>query len=380
MEQARSKTGSVASAIGVALNLALGGAKLAVGILCGASSIVADAVNNLEDAASSLIGIIGFRLAGRPADDGHPFGHARYEYITGLVVAFLVLLAGVELLKTGITRCIEPGAMAVTPLMLLTLVASILVKTGMWAYQRHMGKRIASDTLLAVARDSLLDAIATGAVLLGALLTRWTGLDLDGYVTILVALFILYNGIGMVRDATRPLLGAAPDADTVRDIEGRILSYPGVLGAHDLMIHDYGPGRRFASVHVELPAEKSVLECHELIDGMEQDFFKNDHLQMIIHCDPVVTSDAKLNALRGDLEACLKEYGNGATIHDLAVRTVRGETTVSFDCLLPDGNPERDAMVQHALERHLLRQYPGCHTLIRFDHSFVALDDERNEG
>lgn len=267
----RTNAGFAASLICIGLNITLCLAKGIAGLLAGSVSLIADAFNNLSDASSNIVSLLGFRLASRPADEGHPYGHGRYEYLAGLFVAVLVCAVGINLALESIAKIIKPSPTAYTFISLAALATSMLVKLWMAAFNRTLGDRIDSETLIATAQDSKNDVITSGSVLVAALISQTTGFDLDGWAGLGVGIFICISGLGLVRDAISPLLGQAPDPKLVQAIRDKIMSYPQVLGTHDLMVHDYGPGRQFASAHVEMPGEGDAFEHHEILDTIEHD-------------------------------------------------------------------------------------------------------------
>lgn len=372
----RNAGGKWSGAIGIGCNAALFLGKLAVGLLSGSVSILADAVNNLSDASSSLISLLGFKLAGRPADAEHPYGHGRYEYLSGLTVSVLILLIGVELFRESLGKALHPSPVDFHWTTAVVLLCSVAVKLWMMRFNRAMGKAISSQTLLATAADSRNDVISTLAVLAAALLSHVTPLELDGWIGIAVAAFILYSGFGLIRDTLDPLLGKAPDRELVRQIQAKILSYPGVLGTHDLLLHDYGPGRQFASVHVEMAAEENVLESHDVIDNIERDFLSDLGLHLIIHFDPIVTAEGAVEDLRQWLSGAVQELYPGLTIHDL--RTVPGptHTKVIFDCVVPRGCPLQDGALKAAVSKLVADHHPGYICVITLDESFASLPHE----
>ena len=331
----RTSYGKMAGWVGIFCNVLLFGGKFAIGILSGSVSISADAINNLSDASSNIISLLGFKMGSKPADREHPYGHARYEYLSGLLVAVLILVIAVELLKTSVQKVRHPEPVEFSWILVGILVGSILVKLWMAFFNRSIGRKIDSETLLATAVDSRNDVITTTAVLAASLISHFTDLYLDGIMGILVALFILYSGVGLIKDTLDPLLGKAPDPVLVAYIQKKILSYEGVLGTHDLMIHDYGPGRLFASVHVEMAAEEDVLKCHDIIDNIEKDFLEQDNLNMIIHYDPIVTGDEKVGYLRKWLSEKIKTIDDRLSIHDLRMIPGDTHTNMIFDCLVP---------------------------------------------
>ena len=279
----RTACGKLSGGVGIVCNLLLACGKLAVGLISGSISVSADALNNLPDAASSVITLVGFRIAEKPADADHPFGHARMEYLAGMIVSLLVLVIGFELAKSSIGKMLHPEPTVFSWVTVGVLFASILVKLWMMRFNRRLGAHIQSSALAATSMDSRNDAITTSAVLICLLIGKYTGFDPDAYVGFLVALFILYSGYDLAKSTIDPLLGSAPDPALVKAIGEKILSYGEVLGVHDLILHDYGPGRRFASAHVEIDRNLDVLEAHNIIDGIERDFDRDMHLQLVIH-------------------------------------------------------------------------------------------------
>lgn len=327
--------GKFAGVVGIVFNVLLCLGKGVAGLISGSVAIVADAVNNLSDASSNVISLLGFKLAGKPADREHPYGHGRYEYLSGLLVALLIVVIGIELVKGSIEKIVNPEPTDFSWLAAGILVVSIAAKFWMMLFNRSIGKRIGSATLEATAVDCRNDVITTAAVLAALMVSHFTQVELDGWAGLVVGGFIVWSGIGLVRETVDPLLGRAPDPAFVEHIRAKIMSYPGVLGTHDLMVHDYGPGRQFASVHVEMAAEADVLKSHDVLDNIEQDFLNDDNLVMTIHFDPIVTEDEAVGDLRRRLAEQVRGIDPRLSIHD--VRTVPGptHTNVIFDCLRP---------------------------------------------
>lgn len=283
----RNLVGSSASRRGIALNLLLVAAKLAAGIFTGSVSTVADGFNNLTDAAGSVITWAGFKMAGKKADKEHPFGHGRYEYLAGLGAAVLILLVGIELARSGVGEILRPSPLKLSPLLFAVLCTSILVKIWMAVYYGRLSRRIGSSALRAVSFDSRNDVLATAAVLVSALLYHWTGLQLDGWAAIIIALFIINNGWGLIRETVSQLVGEAPSPELVDYICDKITGHDQVLGIHDLIVHDYGPDRRYVSAHVEMPEDEDPVVTHAIIDSIERSFLEEDGIHLIIHYDPV---------------------------------------------------------------------------------------------
>ena len=363
----REAYGRLAGIVGVVCNVLLFVGKFLLGTLTGSVAITADAVNNLSDASSSIVTLIGFRLAARPADDGHPFGHHRIEYLAGLAVAAMILLIGVELVKTSVGKIIHPANVECTAATILVLLASILVKLWLAHFNRTLGKKIGSPALMATAADSRNDVITTAAVLLCAALSVATGLRLDGYVGLLVALFILWSGVSIAKDTIDPLLGAAPDESLVQAIASEIRGYDGILGLHDLMVHDYGPGRRFASAHAEVDYRMDILDAHELLDDIERDVRAKLRVDLVLHCDPIVTDDAERNALRGRVLEYLTEQDERLTIHDFRVVRGSGHTNVIFDLVVPFDLEAKARELKRGLEQALSADGKRYHAIITID-------------
>ncbi len=369
----RAAYGNLASWVGILCNLALCAGKFMVGTLSGSISVAADAVNNLSDASSSVVSLLGFRLGSRPADEEHPYGHARFEYLSGLAVAVMVLVIGLELGKTSLGKILAPTPVTFSWVTVGVLAASILVKLWMALFNRKVGGRIHSGALIATAADSRNDVLTTGAVLTAALISHFARAELDGWMGLAVALFILYSGVGLVKSTIDPLLGLAPDPELVKYIHERVMSYPNVLGTHDLMVHDYGPGRQFASVHVEMAAEGDVMASHDVIDNIERDFLENDGLHVVIHFDPIVTSDERVGDMRRWLSEAVKEIDGALTIHDLRMVPGPTHTNLIFDCVVPAGFAMSELDVKQAI-KHLVRQKdPRYFCVITVECGYAAL-------
>jgi len=363
----RSAYGKFAGIVGIVCNLILFAGKLFVGLLSGAVSITADAANNLTDASSSLVTLLGFKLAERPADDEHPYGHARIEYLSGLAVAAMILLIGVELAKTSFDKILHPESVEVSVLTLSVLFASIGVKLWMSFFCSSLAKRISSSSLKATAADSRNDAISTAAVILGLLAGHFFSLRIDGYVGMLVALFIIWSGCSVAKETISPLLGESADIELVRRLSELILKNPSVLGIHDLMVHDYGPGQRFASVHAEMDARQNPLECHDLIDDIERNVRKELGVHLVIHYDPVVTDDSELNRLREKVSKIVQDYHESLSIHDFRMVSGPGHTNLIFDIALPFCLKDQKAAISRAIDEALSHETTKYYTVITFD-------------
>ena len=365
--------GNLAGITGIMCNVLLCAIKFFTGLFTGSISITADAVNNLSDASSGVIILLGFKLAGKPADPEHPYGHARMEYLAGLVVSFVILLIGVQLAGESVQKILHPAAATFGIVPAVMLVFSILVKLWMAGFYRSIGKKIDSTTLLAASADSRNDVISTGAVLLALLISAWTDLDLDGWMGMAVALFILYSGIGLIKDTLDPLLGRAPSEDLTQRVEEKILSYEGILGTHDLMVHDYGPGQCFASVHVEMSAEMNVMRSHDIIDTIERDFHEQDHIHLVIHYDPIETGSEAVGTMRQWVTERVHAVSPLLSIHDF--RMVKGElhTNLIFDVAAPSSYESTDAEIKQQIQRSVQENANGetYYCVITVDRSYA---------
>ncbi len=337
-EGSRKRYGNVASVLGILCNIFLCIIKGLAGLLSGSVAIIADAANNLSDAGSSVISLIGFAVSDKPADEEHPYGHARFEYLSCLAVAFVIFGIGIALLKSSVEKIIAPEAVEKSFVVFLILIISIIVKLWMSLFYRKVGKIISSSVLMANSKDSFNDVISTGAVFLTTLLYAVTDINLDGYVGLIVALFIMYAGFGVLKETFDNILGTVPDAALVRSITEKLNSYEGVLGIHDLVVHSYGPEKYFASVHVEVPYDVDILLSHDMIDNIEREFRENENINLVIHLDPIVTDDEEVNQLKAKTVEIVKGINALYGVHDF--RMVRGEThsNLIFDVGIPVGD------------------------------------------
>ena len=334
-QQVRQKYGWLGGIVGIFCNVILFIAKFIAGMLTASISITADALNNLSDAGSSIITLIGFKMSGKPADEEHPFGHGRMEYISGLIVSFAIILVGVELIQSSIDKIIHPEEVAFSMLSVIILLVSIGVKLWMGLFNRKLGKIINSAALKATAMDSISDVVTTATVLLGILVSILTGFSIDGYAGIVVALFILYTGFMTAKDTLNLLLGEAPDAEFVHKIEQEVLSYEDVVGVHDLIVHNYGPGRSVVSLHAEVPCHIDILKIHDTIDIIERDLKKKFGCECVIHMDPIVTDDQKVNEVHRKMAALVKLIDPSITIHDFRMVAGPTHTNLIFDVVVP---------------------------------------------
>lgn len=368
----RARVGALTGMACIVLNIILCAAKGAIGLMSGSVSIVADALNNLTDASSNIVSVLGFKLASRPADSEHPYGHGRYEYLSGLVVAVMVLLIGIELLRSSIEKIIAPTPVDFSLALVAVLVMSIVVKLWMAAFNKGLGDRIDSETLIATAQDSKNDAIATAAVLLTSIIGQFTGVNLDAWAGLAVGGYIIYSGVELIKDTIDPLLGEAPDPKLVEHIRSTIMSYDGVLGTHDLMVHDYGPGRQFASAHVEMAAEDDPLVSHDTLDNIEQAFKDNEGLIVTLHYDPIVTNDPEVLDMRNRINDMAKSIDPRMSIHDLRCVPGPTHTNVIFDCLRPAGCALCAAEIKERLSERVIAVCPQAICKITVDEDYVS--------
>ena len=349
----RAAIGKLSGVVGICANVLLFLGKIAVGTLTVSMSVTAEALNNLSDASSSIVTLLGFKLAQMPADENHPYGHARFEYLSGLAVAVMIMLIGFELARSSVEKILNPTPVEFSLVSVLVLVGSIGVKLWLSRFNRQLGDAISSSALLATAADSRNDCVATSAVLLSGAMEHFFHLRIDGFVGLAVALFILWSGWNLAKDTISPLLGEAASPELRSLIVDYISGQSHVLGYHDLMVHDYGPGQRFASIHVEMDMQQDPLFCHELIDDMERECLRSHSIHLVIHYDPVDTHDPELNARREQVASILKGYDPRLTIHDF--RMVRGYslTNLVFDVALPPDLRGREETLKQLVEETL---------------------------
>ncbi len=368
----RTAYGNLAGIVGILCNALLFLGKYALGTLLGSIAVTADAVNNLSDASGNLVSLIGFRLGARRPDPKHPYGHARYEYLAGLIVCVIILSIGLSLAMESVEKILHPATPRLSPVMVWVLVASILVKLWLFLFYRFIGKKISSETLLCSAADSRNDVLATGAVLLSiglSHLTKWS--IWDGITGLLVAIFILISGFLLLQNTLSPLVGEAPDRELVERIEKKVLSYPGVMGIHNLMVHDYGPGHVFASFHIEFPAEADVLASHDLIDLIEHDFLLEEHILVTIHYDPIVTSDERVAHLRAYFTEAAKQFDPRVTIHDLRIVPGTTHTNIVFDCVLPADYDRPEQEVLSYFEAKAKEKSPDYICVVEIEQNYI---------
>ncbi len=331
----REFVGKFAGISGVVLNVFLCAFKALAGVLCGSVAVIADAVNNLSDALSSVITIVSFKFSGKPADEDHPYGHERIEYVITLFLAFFIMFIGYEFIKTSVGRIINPQKTDLSVLTVTVLVVAVLVKLFMYAMYMHYAKEIDSPVLKATARDSLNDSIATGAILIAGVISKVLELQIDGYVSLGVSLLIIWSAIGLIKDAMDPLLGTPPDKDFVNKLADKVKSYDGVIGIHDLIVHSYGPNKTFASVHAEVDAKADLLCSHDIIDNIEKEVSAEFGLELVIHMDPIVMDDEAVSAARSAVTKAVSSVDCVLTIHDFRMVPGNTHTNLIFDVVVP---------------------------------------------
>ena len=357
MEQAqyniRARIGKLSGAVGIICNCLLAAGKLIVGHMTSSMSITADGLNNLSDGASSVVTLLGFKLAEKPADRKHPYGHARIEYIAGLTVAVMILFIGLELGKSSVEKLIDPAPIEFSFTAVWVLFASILVKLFMMLFNLKMGRRINSNALLATAADSRNDVMTTSAVLAASIVEHFYDVRIDGVIGIAVSLFILYSGIKLAGETMSPLLGEGANPELQKQITDYINGCPMVLGCHDLMVHDYGPGRRYASIHVEIDKNEDPMACHARIDRMERECLKNYGTHLVIHYDPVVTDDPEVNSTKRLVNTIIKVRDGRLTIHDFRMVDDGESVKMSFDMILPEDLRGQEQSIKETVEKAL---------------------------
>jgi len=331
----RENYGELGSIIGIIANVILSVSKISIGTLFNSVSIMADGINNLSDTGSSVITLIGFKMAGKPADRDHPFGHARLEYISGLVVSFVILFLGLQLVKTSFDKIINPEPLEFSIIMILVLMFSIIVKLWLCRFNGKLGDEISSATMKATSMDSRNDVITTSVILVAILISKMTGLQIDGYMGVFVALFIIYSGVNILKDILNPLLGELPNNQFIEEIENKIMEYDGIINIHDLVVHNYGPNRYFATVHAEVDAKEDILISHDLIDNIERDFLEDLDINLVIHLDPVITDDKEIDELRNVTHNIIKSIDENLSMHDFRVVKGTTHTNLIFDVVIP---------------------------------------------
>lgn len=368
----RQRYGVVSGVVGILCNALLCTAKIAAGLLTGAVSIVADGINNLSDGGSCVVSLLGFKMAGKPADDKHPFGHGRIEYVAGLIVSFIIVLMGVELAKTSLDKIFHPEEISFSWITPAVLGISILVKLWMCFFNRKMGDKIDSAVLRATAMDSLSDVAATSAVLAGFVIGYWARVNLDGYLGVLVALFILYTGVSTAKGTLDLLLGEAPDPEFVKQIQQEVLSYPEIIGVHDLIVHNYGPGHSVVSLHAEVPCDVDILKIHDTIDNAERDLKKKFDCEVVIHMDPIITDDKETNEIHQKLSSIVRLLDSRVTIHDFRMVKDPTHTNLIFDIVVPHQFRLTDDQVVESLRQAVKALDARYEIVVNVDKAYTA--------
>lgn len=368
----RQTYGILCGALGIGLNLLLFAGKFAAGFFSHSIAVTADAFNNLSDAGSSIITLIGFRMAGQKPDPDHPFGHGRIEYISGLLVAVIILLMGFELIQGSAAKILRPEDLTFSPAVLIILAVSILVKCYMYLYNCRLGKRLDSAAMLATAADSLSDALATTLVLAATLTAHFTGLHIDGWCGVLVGLFICWTGFNAAKDTISPLLGQAPDKEFVRQVNEIVMSHQNVLGIHDLIVHNYGPGRILISLHAEVPADGDILTLHDMIDRIEHQLRDALDCHAVIHMDPVCVNDQETNRLKSLVLGYLEEISPRLTMHDFRIVAGPTHTNLIFDVAAPYDFPLQDSELIQSINQRIQQENPGFCAVIEVDKQYTS--------
>ena len=374
-QRGRELYGRLAGAVGIICNLLLSVMKLIIGSISNSVSITADATNNISDAGSSIVTLVGFRLSGKPADKDHPYGHARIEYISSLIISFLILLIGCSIFKESVTKIFKPEESLFNIATVIVLVVSILVKLWLSVFNKFLGKQINSKALEATAIDSRNDVITTAAVLLASVISHFTGFNLDGYMGVIVSVFIFISGINLVKETLDPLLGQPPTKEMFETIEKKILSYDNVLGVHDLMVHSYGPNTYFASAHIEMDAKIDVLICHDIMDQIERDFKSELNIHLVVHLDPTILDSPEINELKEMVNDIICEIDRQLTFHDFRVVVGEENKNVLFDVVVPPEYKYSDEELEKIITDKITEMSNGkIFTVLVVDHSYGVLE------
>lgn len=366
----REAYGTLGSITGIIVNLILALSKYFAGILSGSISVTADAINNLSDAGSSIISLIGVKLSAKPADKGHPYGHGRVEYISALAVSFVVLLMGIELFRSSVDKIINPVPVKFNWVSLIILIVSILAKLWLGLFNRTLGKKINSSPMMAVMKDSFSDCLATGVALIAIIISAFSDVSVDGYLGVIVAGFIFLAGFNILKETMADLLGKPADREFTEEIEKKILSYDKIVGVHDLIIHDYGPGRKFASAHAEVSSLDDIMDVHDVIDLAERDILNEYGLIISIHTDPIVTDDERINQLKEMTIKIVKEISEEMSIHDFRVVDGPTHTNLIFDLIAPHKFHLSNSEIIHTVEEKLSKIDERYFVVITIEHSF----------
>lgn len=369
----RERYGKFAGVVGIVSNLILCIMKILIGLVSRSIAIIADGINNLADASSSIITLVGFKLASQPEDEDHPYGHARIEYLTGLFISIVIIVIGLQLLRTSIDKIMHPDPLEFSCLTIIILVAAILIKLWQSLFNRSIGRKIRSVTLMATAADSRNDVISTSVVLISVIVGKFTGIQIDGYMGCLVALFIIWSGIQLVRETTSPLLGEAPDQELVDSIAEIVKKEPGVLGIHDLMVHNYGPGKIFASMHIEVDADGDLMESHDMIDNIEKRIKDELHVEFVVHMDPVKTDDPLITKMKKIIADALLPLDGVDNIHDFRIVPGPTHTNIIFDVVLAADCSLSEKEITGIAAEAARSVDNDFYVVITFDHAYTRL-------
>lgn len=373
-EKVRNSYGFLGSIIGIIVNAVLFGVKLVVGIISGSISVTADAFNNLSDTTSSIITMLGFKLASKPADEEHPFGHGRIEYLSGLIVSFMVLLVGFEFVKSSYARIINPTPVKFEIIPFILIVLSVFTKVWLSRFNKYIGKTINSSALQASSMDALGDVFTSSCVALSLLLSKWITFPIDGYIGMLVSLFILYSGYSLIKDTLNPLLGTAPDSDLVDKITSSLLSYEYITGTHDLIIHNYGPNKFIATVHAEVPQDISIVKIHDVIDRAEKEISEKLNIVLVVHMDPINTNDEEVNYAKGEVENIITKYSMIKSLHDFRMVGEGDTKNLIFDIVICYTQKLTDEFIEEiksSLNSDIKNIHPHYNAIITIDRDFA---------
>ena len=372
-EKTRNAYVYLASIVGILCNLILSIIKISVGFISGSVSITADGFNNLSDMASSIITMVGIKLANRPADKEHPFGHGRMEYLSALVVAFMVMLVGVQFVKTSFERILNPVAVSFEIIPFILLLISLLIKLWLSRFNKFMGLKINSTALKAASVDALGDVFTSSCVLISFLAAKFTALPIDGYVGLIVSAAILYAGYSLIKDTISPLLGEAPDEELVKKIKQGVLSYDNIIGVHDLIIHNYGVGKCMASIHAEIPSNIDLVTIHEIIDSAEREISQKLNIYLVIHMDPMCIHDDKINKVKGEVQEILLKYKTIKSMHDFRITEGKDKINIIFDIEVNAyevNTPDKEEELKGKLESDIKKLNPLYNCVITIDKNF----------
>ena len=370
----RQRYGYLSGFSGIILNVILFTVKLIIGIYLNSIAVLADAFNNLSDVASSVVTVIGFKISGKPADKEHPFGHGRFEYIAAMMVSFMVMLVGLQFIKSSIGRIRDPKPITFDTLVFSLLVVSILIKVWLSSFNKALGKAIGSKVMEATALDSLGDVITTTVVALSLMVGRMTVFPIDGYVGLAVSFFILYNGFTLIKDTLNPLLGNAPDEELVKAIMDKALCYEKIMGIHDLIVHDYGPGRIIASIHAEMPYNMDIMEAHDIIDRAEKEISEELGIHLVIHLDPINTDDVVVRKAQLQILEILKDFPHQLSIHDFRIVGGQKHMNLIFDMVVPYNFKEKDEKIlAEEVKKEIKKRHPDYDAIITIDRQYSLL-------